>query len=95
MIICTPCRIAEYFDPCRITYGFGVMNLAGNDRDAVADLENEALSGTGHEKGATQNPIGFGDLTMEVGLTPFDNRDGALACNFCNHFAFIMCHLDA
>ena len=38
MIIGTPSRLAENFDPGRITQCFGVMNLAGSDRVAVADL---------------------------------------------------------
>jgi hypothetical protein len=94
MIIGPPSRIAESFDPGWITQCFGVMNLAGRDRDAVTDLENETLTGTGHEKGATQNPIGFGDLSVEVGLTPFDDRDGAFGCDFCNHFPLVCGHLD-
>jgi len=51
----SPSRLAENFDPGRITQCFGVMNLAGSDRDAVADLENEALAAraTSREPGRT------------------------------------------
>ncbi len=63
----TPGRFTEHLDPGRITESLGVVNLAGFDRDAVANMEHETHAGAGHEQGSAQNPIGFGDFCVEVG----------------------------
>jgi hypothetical protein len=72
VVIGTTGWITEHIDPGQITESLGVIDLTGCDHDAVAKMEYSTHACAGHEQGSTQNPIGFGDLSVKVRLAAFD-----------------------
>ncbi len=71
-----------------------VVNLAFYDRDAVAELEHTTHSDAHHKQGATQNPGGFGDLGVRMGLAAYDDGYGAFAGEFRHQLPLVAGHLD-